>query len=113
MKALGKNPPDDQLHAVRIDVKRARYAADLASHELGRPGQQFVEAAKVAQEALGEHQDSVVAEQRILAWLATRPDAERFAARLVEREHARQFDARRRWPAAWKALDAAGRNVEA
>ena len=37
--ALGDDPEDDALHASRIAVKRARYAADLAAHELGRPGE--------------------------------------------------------------------------
>ena len=36
--ALGDDPEDDALHASRIAVKRARYAADLAAHELGKPG---------------------------------------------------------------------------
>lgn len=111
VKALGKNPPDAELHAVRIDVKRARYAAELAAHELGPRGKRFVAAAKVAQDVLGEHQDSVVAEERILEWAAGRAEAVSLAERLVEREHARQFDARSRWPAAWKALDAAGRDA--
>lgn len=112
VKALGKNPPDERLHAVRIDVKRARYAAALAAHELGKAGARFVEAAKAAQDVLGEHQDSVIAEERIAAWAAERPSAKRFAARLVEREHERQYEARRSWPAAWKELDAAARKVE-
>ena len=45
-EALGDDPADDALHASRIAVKRARYAADLAAHELGRPGARFVAAAK-------------------------------------------------------------------
>ncbi len=47
-EALGEDPEDDALHASRIAVKRARYAADLAAHELGRPGAKFVAAAKLA-----------------------------------------------------------------
>jgi CHAD domain-containing protein len=112
VKALGKNPPDAELHAVRIDVKRARYAAELAAHELGKPGQAFIAAAKGAQDVLGEHQDSVVAEERIVEWAAGRPEAAMLVQRLVEREHGRQHDARKRWPAAWKSLEAAGRRLE-
>ena len=37
-EALGDEPEDDALHAARIRVKRARYAAELAAHELGRRG---------------------------------------------------------------------------
>ena len=32
--ALPRDPSDDELHAVRLRVKRARYAAELAEHEL-------------------------------------------------------------------------------
>jgi len=59
--ALGNEPEDAALHASRIAVKRARYAADLASHELGRPGERFVTVAKQMQDILGDHQDAVVA----------------------------------------------------
>ena len=45
-EGLDKGSPDDELHAARIRVKRARYSAELASHELGRPGARFVDAAK-------------------------------------------------------------------
>ena len=71
--ALGDDPEDDALHASRIAVKRARYAADLAAHELGRPGERFVALAKQLQDILGDHQDAVVAEARIRAWVATAP----------------------------------------
>ena len=36
VKALPKRPTDDELHNVRIHTKRARYAAELASPELGK-----------------------------------------------------------------------------
>ena len=55
VRALGPQPPDDELHAVRIRVKRARYAAELADR------QAYVKAAKSLQDVLGEHQDAVVA----------------------------------------------------
>ena len=40
VRALGDDPPDEDLHAARIAVKRARYAAELAerSHGQGRRG---------------------------------------------------------------------------
>ena len=53
---------------------------------------------------LGEHQDAVVAGERLRA-LATRlPDAAVAAGRLLEREQARALQGRDEWEAAWKRL---------
>jgi CHAD domain-containing protein len=100
---LDEGSPDSELHAGRIRVKRARYAAELASHELGKRGASFVEAAKELQDVLGEHQDAAVAEERIEAWVATGVRGE-VASRLVERERERKTATRGDWPKAWKAL---------
>jgi CHAD domain-containing protein len=115
VRGLGKDPPDEKLHAVRIDVKRARYAAELAAHELGKQGAAFVAAAKEAQDVLGEHQDSVVAELHVGEWAeaAGTPAAMLFAARLADQERERQEAAREAWPAAWKELQRRGRKTGA
>ena len=65
---LDAKSADDELHAARIRVKRARYAAELAAAELGAAGERFVDAAKELQDVLGEHQDAFVAEEQIRAW---------------------------------------------
>jgi len=111
--ALGEDPEDDALHASRIAVKRARYAADLAAHELGRPGAKFVAAAKQLQDILGDHQDAVVAQARIRDWVATTVDpASEFAAgRLVQLERDRMAEMRSAWPGAWERLDQAARRA--
>ncbi len=36
VRALGDHPPDEDLHAARIAVKRARYAAELAERSMGK-----------------------------------------------------------------------------
>ncbi|HEX2302757.1 MAG TPA: CYTH and CHAD domain-containing protein [Gaiella sp.] len=99
---------DEELHAGRIRVKRARYAAELAEHELGKRSKDFVEAAKHLQDVLGEHQDATVAEARIRAWAADRAGGDA-ASRLVEREHERKATQRDSWPSAWKALKKAAK----
>ncbi|MGL6280192.1 MAG: CHAD domain-containing protein, partial [Gaiella sp.] len=104
VKALPRDPSDDELHAIRIRVKRARYAAELAAHELGKPGAAFVDAAKDVQDVLGEHQDASVAEERIVAWAVGRPEVADAAGRLVELERGRRAEMRAAWPGAWKAL---------
>ena len=102
--SLDRNSPDAALHDARIHVKRSRYAAELASHELGKPGRRFVDAAKRLQDVLGEHQDSTVAKDRILVWAEQNPGAEAAADDLLERELRRRRKTRRDWPDAWDAV---------
>jgi CHAD domain-containing protein len=111
-EALGEHPTDDELHAARIRVKRARYAAELAGHELGRRGAAFVAAAKELQDVLGEHQDAVVAEERVRAWSEGRPEAALAAGRLVQLERDRRTEARAAWPAAWDRLERRARKAK-
>jgi CHAD domain-containing protein len=99
---LPAHPEDEALHDVRIRVKRARYAAELAGHELGKAGARFVAAAKAAQDVLGVHQDSVVAEREILAWAGG--ELSPLASQLVERERARRAEALSAWPPSWSQL---------
>ena len=107
---LGPDSSDSELHAARIRVKRARYVAELAAHELGRAGERFVNAAKRLQDVLGAHQDGLVAEERIAA-LADRLEPA-IANLLLERERARRERARRAWPNAWKKLEQRGRRAK-
>jgi CHAD domain-containing protein/8-oxo-dGTP pyrophosphatase MutT (NUDIX family) len=82
-EGLAEDPADVELHEVRISVKRARYAAELAVHELGKRGARFIDRAKEAQDVLGTHQDAVVGEGEILAWAEGREEAASVAAELV------------------------------
>ncbi|MSO95493.1 MAG: CYTH and CHAD domain-containing protein [Thermoleophilia bacterium] len=109
--ALGDGPTDDALHASRIAVKRARYAADLAAHELGRAGEHFVIVAKELQDILGDHQDAVFAEARIRSWLASDPAGAFAAGRLVQLERDRMAAARAAWPDMWQQLERAARRA--
>ncbi|MGI8974566.1 MAG: CHAD domain-containing protein [Gaiella sp.] len=108
---LDETSADDDLHAARIRVKRARYAAELAAHELGKRGKAFVEAAKELQDVLGIHQDATVAEERIRSWAAGASDGGVAAGRLVQLERARKSDARAAWPAAWRSLHRAAKKL--
>ncbi|MEP6893312.1 MAG: CYTH and CHAD domain-containing protein, partial [Gaiellaceae bacterium] len=77
---LGDEPTDDALHASRIQVKRARYAAELAAHELGRGGETFVDRAKLAQDVLGAHQDATVGIEQVRSWARDRAGVAAVAA---------------------------------
>ena len=104
-KTLSEDAPDDELHAFRIHVKRLRYATELAAHELGRKrADRVVDAAKKVQDILGEHQDAVVAEERLRAWSAGDAAGGVAAGRLIERARHRRLEARRSWRRAWRHL---------
>ena len=111
VKTLPPDPPDDELHAVRIRGKRARYAAELAEGAVGKTARRFVREAKRFQDVVGEHQDAVVAEEKIRALLerAGGEQTHLAAGRLIERERTRRREARAAFPKAWVKLETAGR----
>jgi CHAD domain-containing protein len=112
MKALPPDPADDELHAVRIETKRARYAAELAEPVLGKAGGRLLRRAKVVQDVIGEHQDACVAEARIRELAVSGGASAALAAgRLIERQQARKQAARAALPAAWRAFAKAGRKA--
>jgi CHAD domain-containing protein len=106
---LGKRPDERGMHRLRIALKRSRYAAELVAPK-GGGRKRFLADAQVLQELLGEHQDAVVAEQRLRK--ATVEDvrtAAAFAAgRIAERQRARRERVQERLPAAWKRLRKSG-----
>jgi CHAD domain-containing protein len=101
-KALADDAPDEQLHELRKRGKRVRYAYELAG------ATKVVKAAKVFQDVLGDHQDSVVAEERLRALASDAPTDQALAAgMLIVSEQRRRTAARESWRDAWKALDRA------
>jgi CHAD domain-containing protein len=103
VRALPLEPTDAELHAVRIATKRARYAAEMFLAV--EPGaRRFTRRAGRMQDALGRHQDAVVA----VAWLRSRtgtgPEVAFAAGWLTARfEVARDAD-RQAWRRPWQAL---------
>jgi CHAD domain-containing protein len=86
---------DPELHEVRLAAKRARYAAELATRAVGRGARKLARRVADLQGLLGDHQDTVVAEERLLEIGPHGSPAAAFVAgRLLERERARRGDAR-------------------
>jgi CHAD domain-containing protein len=110
VKALPKDPNDDDLHAVRIRVKRARYAAELAQPIVGRPAERFVARTRKLQDILGEYQDAVVAEERLRALVDDdrRSPVGLLANRLVKRQGARRQAAQTDFFEQWPKLEQRG-----
>jgi CHAD domain-containing protein len=106
---LGKEPDEEAIHRLRIALKRARYAAELAAPK-GSVRKRFLADARVLQDLLGEHQDAVVVEQRLrgAAVEDVRTAAAFAAGRLAERQRRRRERVQKRLPGAWKRLRKSG-----
>jgi CHAD domain-containing protein len=100
VRTAGDEPLDEQLHDLRKRGKRTRYAHELSG------AKRVVRDAKAFQDVLGEHQDSVVAEERLRALSHEAPGDQALAAGLlIERERARRDRARAAWRQAWRRLE--------
>jgi CHAD domain-containing protein len=112
LRDISASSSDRDLHRLRIEAKRARYAAELTERALGRPAKRLVARAAALQGLLGEHQDAVVAEERLQAIGAGASPAAAFVAgRLVERQRRRREAARAALPKAAKRFADAARRV--
>jgi CHAD domain-containing protein len=110
--ALPNDPSDDELHAIRIRGKRARYAAELAADAGTKRAAAVVERAKTLQDVIGSHQDAVVAEEKLRELLDGHGGRTALAAgRVIERQRERKREARREFPKVWRRLEQASRRL--
>ncbi len=112
VERLGDSPDDDGLHTLRIRVKRVRYAAELAGERSRRTGP-VIDEARLLQDLLGDHQDAVVAEERLrrLAGQDASAQTAFVAGRLAERQRLKKDELKRELPAAWRRLRRATRRL--
>jgi CHAD domain-containing protein len=112
VKELGERPDDDAIHGLRMQLKRSRYAAELAPSDQGAGGR-FLADARRMQDLLGEHQDATVAEERLRSTVVVdaRTAAAFAAGRIAERQRVRRDRALRHFPSAWKRLRRSGRRL--
>lgn len=105
-----QDPPSDAaLHEIRKRAKRARYAAELAAAALQEDADRLAERLADLQDILGELQDTVVAEERLVALVRDgriTGGAAFAAGELACTMRQARTDARDRWPAAWTAARA-------
>jgi len=104
----GPRPDAKGLHTLRIDVKRVRYAAELAAPAAGKRARRAAKGLARVQDVLGEYNDTCIAEQRLRS-LGERTDATgAWAAGLLGGlQLARGAACRERLPGTW--AKAAGR----
>jgi CHAD domain-containing protein len=118
VRALPADPPDDDLHALRIHGKKLRYAAELAQTSAKKKRakriKKLINATRDFQTVLGDHQDAVLAAERMRTVLATADGEVGFVAgRIAERELSRRAEARATWRAHWAAVDDAAQALHA
>lgn len=102
---LADDAPSAELHRVRILAKRCRYAAEAVAPAVPRAAD-LADAVAALQRVLGEHQDTVVAEEWLRRAAAEEPGLAVVAGQLIARELDRRASARRRWRTAWRAASA-------
>ena len=104
VEALGPDPTDEALHAVRIRAKRCRYAAEAVAPAVGKPARRFARRITALQDVLGDHHDTIVAQGWLRDAAAGATPAEAFAAgQLAGLERIDEQRTRAAWPAAWAA----------
>ena len=105
-RALRKDSPDIQWHAVRIRAKRCRYAAEAVAPVFGHQAGRFAAAIAAVQAILGDHQDTVVAEAWLRATGAALSPACVSAGELIAAERTERARLRSGWPNVWKRATA-------
>jgi CHAD domain-containing protein len=105
--------PKPELHRTRILLKRARYALELAEPFLGKRANRFLQQAKDMQDLLGQHQDAVVAESRLLALKQHSRGAgiAYVTGLMVERLRNRQTQVYQQIPKQWEKLEKQGKKL--
>lgn len=111
VQKLPGRPSVDELHAVRIKVKRARFAAELARAAAGERGKRFVHQAKKLQDILGDLQDAVVIEQYLHDAIDRTEPAQALGRDLVKRQRKRRKKARAAFFEEWPKLKRRGREA--
>ena len=96
---------EELLHDARKAAKAARYAGESVSPVFGADATAFAEAMEAVQEALGEHQDSVLTRERLrnLAMTTSSTGAAFLYGRLHALEEVRAQRFQQHFDQAWKA----------
>ncbi|MEX0790609.1 MAG: CYTH and CHAD domain-containing protein [Actinomycetota bacterium] len=113
VRNLSSPPEDEDLHRVRRLAKKARYTADLVKPAGGKKVAKYLADIKRVQEVLGDFQDSVVAEERIEAFLpeARSPQESFVLGRMAELQASKKRRVGTEFPPAWRKVNKSGRKA--
>jgi CHAD domain-containing protein len=118
---VGLDPSDDELHDLRIDVKRARYAAEVAAPVAGPEMRAFAKALAGFGDLLGDHHDASVAEEWLRSAARHRPEGvstrvalatAQVAGQLIADQREQRRSLRRELPAAWERVTVAEPHID-
>jgi CHAD domain-containing protein len=104
VRSLDTPASDTQLHEVRIEAKRARYAAEIFVQTGGRACRRFLRRAAAMQDILGAHHDASRACEWLLGQEADDPSVARSAGWLAAGAASDRDTLRDAWRPAWHAL---------
>ncbi|HZC54152.1 MAG TPA: CYTH and CHAD domain-containing protein [Mycobacterium sp.] len=99
-------PSDTDLHLVRIQAKRTRYAIEAARPVIGAPAVEHAAALAGLQDVLGEFHDSTVAVRWLREAATARPGCGVAVGQLIAEEHAEQARLRALVHDAWRRANA-------
>ena len=99
---LPDDPPDEELHRVRILAKRCRYAAEAVAPAMGPDAAGFARAIADLQTVLGDHQDTVLTEAALRRAAEALPHLAPLVGELIVRERTDRARLRSEWPAVWE-----------
>ncbi|MDQ3752641.1 MAG: CYTH and CHAD domain-containing protein [Actinomycetota bacterium] len=112
VEATPPTAPAEDLHEVRIHVKRVRYAAETVEPSLrgkkAKGARGFAAKAAALQDVLGANQDTVVARRATAQAAGRRAGDPAFlaaATTLFERQQELAIEYRHRYPEVWRKLD--------
>jgi CHAD domain-containing protein len=103
VKRLQRGATSDELHRLRLVVKRARYTFDFASAVVGAPAKTHASKLAKLQGILGEHQDASME----ISWLERftqeggDPAAAELAKQLILAQREVQVTQRKKWKRVW------------
>jgi CHAD domain-containing protein len=103
--ALSRTPSDQELHLLRVHVKRTRYAIEAARPVIGRPAVQHAEAVAHLQGLLGDLHDSILAVRWLRDAATARASCGVAAGQLISQELAAQTRLRGKVDDTWQAAD--------
>jgi CHAD domain-containing protein len=103
VRARTRPAEDAELHGIRIQAKRVRYAAEAFVPVCGRRAATYARRVAALQNVLGEHHDAVSSCDHLRRNLGG-GDGAFVAGELAALERDAAFAARRRWLRAWRAV---------
>ena len=104
-RSAGQHPTNENLHRLRIDLKRLQCAFEVVSVIEGKPAERVARAAESIQQKLGVVHDESVAAAWLEALVTVEPRLKRPFRELLEFHHGERREARRGWKDELRRVD--------